>query len=225
MNKSDLSPYANHDRVWLLLPWYANGTLREAEAEMVRKHLRICLRCHREMAIQYALAKNLREDMSLEIPPQPSFERLMSRVRRDERRAGTAAGFFRTGWFAWLRDFSSPAYLTAAAVSGVLAVTLSFLLGETPVGLSAGYRTVADRGSFDPYTSRDIRVAFGGQATETQIAEILNSVHGQIVAGPTPLGVFTVRIASAGAPEYPVSQPIARLRENPAVILAEPALP
>ena len=66
-----------------------------------------------------------------------------------------------------------------------------------------------------------IRVIFSNDTKQPQINEILASVHGQIVDGPTAQGVYTVAIESELASKN-VLDMVASLRKNTNVIFAEP---
>src|SRR5512135_3643787 len=85
MKTQDYLSYSNHDKVWSLLPWYINGSLEASELELVEQHLRICLRCRREVAEQGTLYIALHHAPSVQISAIPSLERLMSRIRDEEK--------------------------------------------------------------------------------------------------------------------------------------------
>jgi len=226
MNSQDSDAYANHDDIWLLLPWYANGSLKAGERERVTAHLRVCLLCRKEMAEQAMLAKRLRHEPAVEISPKPSFDRLMARIQSGQAApAGRpkAAGRPRR-WAAWIDGLLAawtPPRLAAVGASLALAFALAFL----PVWQrqpTAAFHTVADSGSLDRFAPNDLRVIFAEQATEQEQARLVTAIQGQIVDGPGPGGIYTVRLAAdaGGLPHA-----LARLRGNPAVVFAEPALP
>ena len=64
-----------------------------------------------------------------------------------------------------------------------------------------------------------VRVVFAETATEKEIREILLRVHGEIVAGPSVFGTYTVEIPTEG--ETPGTL-LAHLRSQPQVRFAEP---
>jgi anti-sigma factor RsiW len=69
-----------------LLPWYANGTLREEERTKVEAHLARCERCQRELR-ELRQIKGL-VALSVESVPEPSeglFARTVERIRSQER--------------------------------------------------------------------------------------------------------------------------------------------
>jgi Putative zinc-finger len=78
-----------HDTVWLLLPWYANGTLETAERLLVEDHLAGCPSCLEEVARCNGLAAALRGRPEIAPSPHPlQLARLMERL--DAAEAGDA---------------------------------------------------------------------------------------------------------------------------------------
>ncbi len=225
MKPQDPTPYANHDRVWALLPWYLNGSLKASELELVKEHLRVCLLCRKEAAEQETLYHRLQHAPLVEVSSKPSFQRLLSRIREEEgsrRKSGakqSANGFAELGGHC--RQLLALRRLAVALAMGLLAFSLPWLLrGLSPV---SAYHTVANPGSLGQYGKNDIRVVFANQTGEAEIGRIVASVHGQIVDGPTQRSVYTIRIAGDGG--HPLSAILQALRGNKAVVFAEPALP
>jgi Putative zinc-finger len=70
-----------HDGVWLLLPWYANGTLETAERQLVEDHLAGCPGCRDELARCNGFAAALRARPEIAPSPHPlQLARLMERL-------------------------------------------------------------------------------------------------------------------------------------------------
>src|SRR4029077_7466970 len=83
----------------------------------------------------------------------------------------------------------------------------------------AAYRTLSNPEPA-PVASVPLRVMFQPQATEREIRELLRGVNGEITAGPSASGAYTVAVPAAGEPVRVV---LAHLRsESQVVILAEP---
>jgi Putative zinc-finger len=82
--------WQQHENVWLLLPWYANGTLEAAERTLVQEHLGGCPACREELARCGGLAAALAAGPENAPSPHPiQLARLMERVEASEReRAG-----------------------------------------------------------------------------------------------------------------------------------------
>src|ERR1700731_2965530 len=82
---SDPKHDEQHDSVWLLLPWYANGTLETAERLLVEDHLAGCPSCGGEVARCTGLAAALRDRPEIAPSPHPlQLARLMERLDAPE---------------------------------------------------------------------------------------------------------------------------------------------
>jgi len=82
---SDPKHDERHDSVWLLLPWYANGTLETAERLLVEDHLAGCPGCRDEVARCNGLAAALRGRPEIAPSPHPlQLARLMERLDAGE---------------------------------------------------------------------------------------------------------------------------------------------
>src|ERR1700680_551089 len=78
---SDPKHDERHDNVWLLLPWYANGTLETAERLLVEDHLAGCPSCREEVARCNGFAAALRGRPEIAPSPHPlPLARLMERL-------------------------------------------------------------------------------------------------------------------------------------------------
>jgi hypothetical protein len=231
MNQDNTSPYAGHEEMSLLLPWYANGTLSAAESEKVRQHIGVCLTCRKDLAQLDIIAKSVGHEAAVEISPKPSFDRLMARIQADQGARPTYAAPAsaekpRRAWFDSWSAFVSDALLTrqmgAALATLLLAVFVPFLLRGNASGGGNDYHTLAASGGMNRFEKTDVRVVFDSKVTEGEISLLLNSVQGRIVDGPSSLGVYTVRIQDSEGGSS-VSKAVGRLRQDKGVLLAEPA--
>jgi hypothetical protein len=233
MNTQTSSAYSNHDDVWSLLPWYANGSLQGPERDRVKAHVQVCLVCRRELAGQATLAKHLEQAAGVEISYKPSFERLMSRIHKEEGRKSRANGNNRTQgparwltrWKNLLNSHFSARHLAAAVATGLLGIALVLLVDGTPADGIKTYHTVADSGSLDRFDANDIRVVFAEQVSEQEIGKLVGSVHGSLMDGPNPAGAYTVRIADDEGKGAPLALALSQLRGNKAIVFVEPAQP
>ena len=83
------------------------------------------------------------------------------------------------------------------------------------------YRTLSDAAPAPPpaaATSR-LRLVFAAGTTEAEIRDLLLGIRGQITAGPSPLGVYTVEVPAG--PD-PLADVLTHLRAQKRVSLAEP---
>jgi anti-sigma factor RsiW len=76
-----------HQRVWDLLPWYANGTLPDSERRTVEAHLAECPRCREEIVACQHLEEAIRQTEQTAPAAHPArLARLMERIDDEERR-------------------------------------------------------------------------------------------------------------------------------------------
>jgi hypothetical protein len=233
MNTQKSSAYSSHDEVWSLLPWYANGSLEGPGRDRVKAHLQVCLVCRRELAGQATLAKQLEQAAGVEISYKPSFERLMSRIHKEEGRRAKANGNnqaqgpvrWLTRWKNLLNSHFSTRHLAAAVATGLLGIALGLLINGTPEDGIKTYHTVADSKSLDRFNANDIRVVFAEQVSEQEIGKLIGSVHGSLMDGPNPAGAYTVRIVDSEGKGASLAQALSQLRGNKAVVFVEPAQP
>ena len=227
-----------HQRIWELLPWYVNGSLAGREREKVEAHLAGCPRCQAEEAACRRTAAAVSGAGESAPSPHPAqFQRLLERVEEAERAGG--------GWLAPIRSLlgATPrplrgALLAQAAMILLLVGALAWAWGARRPGVpgapgavsAAGpasgpavYRTLSDPVARPARTAR-LRLMFSPKATEREIRELLLGVHGELTAGPSPLGVYTVEVPIEGtSPGDPVGVVLARLRSEAQVVFAEPA--
>lgn len=218
-----------HERVWGLLPWYVNGTLPQRERERVEAHLEVCRRCQEEEQVCRRTAEAVQGAGEVAPTPHPvQLQRVLARIEESERAERTP----RT--LAWRLAFpfrslieATPRPLRGALVAQVAIIILlagvivwqKLHSGPQSVPAPAVYRTLSDAPPARGPVLR-LRVMFSPQATERQIRELLLDVRGEITAGPSPLGVYTVEVPAGRDSLQAV---LARLRSESQVMLAEPA--
>ncbi|HEX6899273.1 MAG TPA: zf-HC2 domain-containing protein [Thermoanaerobaculia bacterium] len=204
-----------HRRVWELLPWHVNGTLSHQERERVEAHLAECLLCQEEERACRRTAAVVRETGDASPSPHPvQFQRLLARVEEHEREEAERRGRGRLARL--LGDtprFARRALLAQAAVILVLVGALIWMALPRP----AEYVTLSDP-SPPPVAGEQLRVMFAPGTTEREIRELLLAFRGEIRAGPSPLGVYTVEIPDGSDREVV----LARLRSEPQVTFAQP---
>jgi putative zinc finger protein len=217
-----------HRRTWELLPWYANGSLAERERESVEAHLAVCPRCEEEAGTCRRTAEVVHGASEVAPSPHPvQLQRVLARIDEHEHQERSHAGWWKLG--TPLRELleATPATLRGAlaAQAAVIAVLVGVLVWqglrvrpEAAPATPAVYRTLSDAAAPGPAVG--LRVMFAPQASEREIRGLLLDVRGQITAGPSPLGVYTVGVPAAGDP---IAEVLARLRSEPHVAFAEPA--
>jgi anti-sigma factor RsiW len=217
-----------HRRVWDLLPWYANGTLESGEQRIVESHLDACARCREELAAVRRIGEVLRQIPEIAPAPHPAhFARLMERIDKAE-----SAGGRRAAWTA-LRGFlaATPRAVrwTLAAQLGLVLLLAAGLLLRSPAPPPAVYQTLSDpepavsaASAASAKTGVRLRLVFAPGTTEQEIRNLLLGIRGQITAGPSSFGVYTVEVPAG--PD-PLAGVLAHLRRQKQVSLAEPVAP
>ena len=205
-----------HRRVWELLPWYVNGSLGEREREQVEAHLAGCPACEAEARECRRTAESLSNAGEVAPSPHPAqLRRLFDRIDEEERnRPGRLAVFS-----AAPRPLRLALAAQAAAILLLAGALVWSLRSPAPAAPPSNYVTLADP-TAAPAPAARLRVMFSPATTEREMREILIGVRGGIVAGPSPLGAYTVEIPTNGDP---VGAVLARLRTEPRVVFAEPA--
>lgn len=217
-------PGASHEEVQALLPWYANGTLDEAEHAWVEEHLAECAGCRAEAEECGALGATVRAAETMAPAPHPvELARLLARIDATEE---LGRGGFRP--WRWLRATLGG---TPPLVRWALAAQLALLLGAgalagwgRPAPSPAGFRTLSDAPAAAaaeaqlrvPY----LRVMFREQASEAEIRGLLLPLEAQIVGGPSPLGVYTLSLPT-GADRDPLPVVLAHLKGHSEVRFVE----
>jgi hypothetical protein len=216
-----------HKRVWDLLPWYVNETLPDGERRTVEAHLAECPRCREEIVTCRRLEEAIRETREIVPSVHPArLARLMERIDEEQEKGS-----------GWRRALLAPWHGLAALVRstpplarGALVVQLVFLIAltgllvrwpRTPAPAPrTEYQTLSESAPAPAGTTR-LRLVFAEGTTEKEVRDLLLGIRGQIVAGPSALGVYTVEVPAG--PD-PLEKVLAHLRAQPRVSLAEPAV-
>jgi hypothetical protein len=236
-----------HENVWLMLPWLANGRLAPADREMAEAHVRYCVDCKRELAVQNLMCNAFSEPDRVTYAPGPSFRKLMNRI--DGHSGGIevedhgAPASHRVPAAGPLAGISPPTagQALAARLGNVslwrppgLAWAASFLLlfGMTGMLVTAyhwsqpAYRTHTDASVVTPsvlHIALDRSIAIG------EVEELLHASGARIVEGPGNtgiLGVTPVDVVPSQTSTSSANQQLralsARLRTDPRVLWIQP---
>jgi len=219
-----------HKRVWDLLPWYVNQTLPEGERRTVEAHLADCPRCREEILTCQRLGEVIRQ--AEEIAPVVHPARLARLLERIEEEPDAASGW-RGALLAPWRGLISLVRATPPLARGALLVQLVLLVTLAGLALRWSrppaapppaplYQTLSESAPAPatPETPR-LRLVFAGGTSEREVRDLLLRIRGQIVSGPSALGVYTVEVPAG--PD-PLEKVLTHLRAQPQVSLAEPAV-
>jgi len=224
------NPYSSHQDISLLLPWYVNKSLHDAEIKQVENHLNVCLTCRRELVTLQKLAAAVQQEGSLDSAAQVSFSRLKKRIHTSNAVSpektpetpvvaalpGKRKGFGKPGFAQWA--LPQPAFALAAIL--LLSLMMPRFI-DTGTIQQNDYRTLSD--AENPVVNQNtLRVIFSNDTQQPQINDILASIQGRIIDGPTAQGIYTVAVDSELASKEVLDR-IMSLRKNTRVIFAEPA--
>ena len=203
-------PTLTHTRAFELLPWLVNGSLTGTERDAVESHVRACIACRRELKQQQRLHGAVRARDRPTSPPRPGFADSTASSTKPPARSRL-----------WRGRYASAAPFAVAAAAGL--AVLAVLLWFTPLPQlgSNSYSTLATAPASD-VALLDIVFAEGTTAAEMQ--ELLNDIDGEIVAGPSQLGRYSVRLAEGRATSANVTALLDTLAADPRVRLAGPSL-
>jgi len=199
-----------------LLPWYAAGTLRRRDRQRVADALRKDPALARQIdLVREELAETIHLNETLGAPSVRAADRLMAAIDAETlaaRRRGSSRAWV-TGLFASL----SPRTLAVAASFAVLAIALqaSMLVGvltkpESPLMSTERHGTFA-------------MVRFARQASAAEITNFLQNYRATLVDGPTPGGLYRVRVAMTSLAKEELARLIQRMRQERVVESAEPS--
>jgi hypothetical protein len=212
-----------------LLPWYAAGTLRRRERQRVEEALRTDPDLVRHLdLVREELAETIHLNETLGAPTARTAERLMAAIDAETTRKrvpGAAAGWL-TGFFANL----SPRTMAVAASFAVLAIALQSVAivdiftrpQAAPNQLGADKGLVLGGGQGAEHKNAFAMVRFARQASAAEITKFLQTYQAALVDGPTPGGLYRVRVAMTSLAKEELARIVARMRQDRVVETAEP---
>ena len=199
-----MSAQLNHEQAFELLPWLVNGTLTGSELDSVQVHVRDCLTCRVALREQQQLRAAIQEQPTVPLSAEQGFDRLLRQM--DGPAPGHAQG-------AAQRRFGlavAPLWTRAAAA----AVALIAVGAGAWIAVDGGDREAAEFATLARNTTiEDVRldVIFAESVTEADMRAVLSEVDGNIVAGPSPLGRYTIRLNATDLTATDVGELIERL--------------
>jgi anti-sigma factor RsiW len=186
----------NHQQVMELLPWYVNATLKSEERLQLEAHLKECSDCAHELE----QALELQQAVRAEAVPEPSafqFTRALARVEEYEQEKASSR---------WWQ--AVPRFARLAMVAQLVMI------------LALGGLLMRPRGDFTTATppSAGARIVLGFQdgVTEQTVRQVVQEIRGNIVAGPSALGLYTIE--TPGEDAEALGKTIQKLRQNQRVI-------
>ncbi len=203
-----LNEHAQHEEVWLLLPWLATGRLSPAQREMAQEHVRRCKECEQEFAAQQLACDALTQPDRVTYAPGPSFRKLMDRINSDSRlHDGEVFGITGMTFTAYrlsaqvFRTVTDPPVITPNVLH--IALDRSLPMGEVEGLLQAGGARIVE----GPSSTGELGVTpigvVAGQTTEASANNQLRALSARLRADPRVLWVQP--LADEGTPADPRS--------------------
>ncbi len=197
----------DHSTVYELLPWLANGSLATAERDGAESHVRSCIVCRRELKDLERLRLAVRSQPTLHLSAEGGLDRLQRQVDREKAASRPVP-----------RDVGYAPFFRFAAVASMGVAFLGVLLWLAPsVPNQMGYKTLA---TLPVAEYPQIDLIFNQQTPVSDIQALLHTVDGEIVAGPSEIGRYTVRIHDGSATDTEVAALIEKLAHDPRVRFA-----
>jgi len=228
-----------HEIVLELLPWHSEGTLSQAESAKVEKHLEHCPICREALGqyryIEAAFARR-GETEGWQLS-EAHFERLLTMINRAEQADAAAqrplkkARNGQSGFEvvrAWLAEPITLRWILGTETLALAALALALVIPHTPdkSGEAPVFETLTSPARPLATACKScLHVVFAGEITESEMRKLLLAVHGQIVEGPSYIGVYTVELSPADAGGETLEQAVKTLRADAKVRLAEPVSP
>ena len=205
------------------MPWYAAGTLRRRDRQRVEEALRKDPDLARHVdLVREELAETIHLNETLGAPPPRVADRLMAAIDAEtdaarKRAPGAIAGWL-TGFFANL----SPRTMAVAASFAMLAIALQAVAIVDIFTRAASCGAGARGQGAEHKNGTFAMVRFARQASAAEITNFLQNYQAALVDGPTPGGLYRVRVAMTSLAKEELARIVARMRQDRVVETAEP---
>jgi anti-sigma factor RsiW len=169
-----------HREVIELLPWHANGTLQPGQRQELESHLKDCPECKRELDELRALQSSVAG--AAENVPEPSpflFTRALARVEEYEREKA------RRRWW----------QLSPRLAGAVIAAQFALILLTGGLLMQRERQFAALSGpAVGTVSGPRIVLGFQEGVSEQTMRQTIRGLNGNVVAGPSALGLYTVEL-------------------------------
>ena len=195
-----------------LIPLYLNGRLSERE----RKEFEDCLHQYPELKREFREFSEIKEvykgiEKEVSIPSHFLYQRILRKVESET--VGSLTFLVKIKEF-FRNSFSSPRVswgVAAVQFAIILLLLVNLFRGDGYITLTAEDNLKKER--------TGIHVVFNMESKEREIRTVLQKVGATIVAGPSPEGLYTIRLEKKGD----VEKVLKFLRETEIVRFAERA--
>ncbi len=195
------SPTKQHPHPDELLPWFVNGTLSNEEQQVVESHIQSCPQCQQEISLLQSIRIQTK-DVAIQSPGEIGLNRLLHDVQKERNESKTSTLTHNVGWKNGL----------AIAASFIIFIQAGLLIDawflSKPLVPLAGPQ----------HHNAHLQISFVSSATATQIQQVLQTVQGTIVEGPSPLGIYRIRLEHTLSDNTQLEQTIQQLRQETTII-------
>lgn len=207
----------------LLLPWHVTGRLEASERESVDAYLA----SHPDAEFHLGLIREERdvtvaENEALGGAPAGVLARLHQRIEEEDGAALERAAA-KTSIMEGLRDLftlQAPALRYAGIAAAIVIMVQAAAIGVlvAPSDRIGPYEAASHKEEGLARKGTRLAVAFQDRATAGDIAKLLEEIGGNIVGGPTPDGMYTVRVSDKKLAGEELDQLITKLEARRSVI-------
>ena len=184
-----------HERVWHLLPYYANDHLEQAERQAVAQHLGECLVCRRELERVQVLREAVLTDAQ-DHACASAFARLNQQI---------AAQDTPRSWVMRVVDFLRGIFEPVPLAAGASLLIVSSVLTATIVMYGQAQRESVNNQPFQTLGVQSaersqlgwpsLRIVLRDELAAGSLAAWLEQHHAELIDGPSEIGVMTVRVS------------------------------
>lgn len=219
-----METFSEREEIEMLLPWYVSGKLDRADFERVEAYLS----AHPEMRMQLDLIgdeqhQTITANETLGAPSPGALDRLRAAIAAETPEPSMLAQAGQSLWQELRSILSSPtprAVQWAGAAAALVLIAQAGIIGSliTPASGPGTTFTTASGPQADAKTGTFVLVRFAPEATSAELAKLLASVKGQIVAGPKPGGLFEVKVSAEKLSNKDRDEIIAKLKSNSKIV-------
>lgn len=233
MNRLERKIQSQHEAAFEILPWYVNGTLKGSELQRVERHLRSCVVCRGELTFQRELSEQLAASEDFPLSPERGLQELKERIEADEP-SDSRGSIRRARWLDRLHGFVLSRWPAESGTRFAQAAAILILVGLVATGVvfrfdasdpEPVYRTLSDDAAPLADSRLHLHLVFVPDTPEIEMRALVASIGGEIVAGPSPLGVYTVATTLPEDGSVTLESLLEQLRDRDSVVFAEPTLP
>jgi hypothetical protein len=166
--------------------------------------VRACIVCRLELKEQQRLHGAVRARRTVDVSAEAGFDRLDRELDAENR----------VGRRPWRIRYATAAPFAVAAAAGIAVLAVLLWVTPLPERGATSYQTL----STSPADAALVDIVFADQTTAAEMQALLDDIGGEIVAGPSNLGRYNVRVDRAAGTQ--VDEIVSTLAADPRVRFA-----